>query len=162
MECVEDIAKYILSLDTTNEVFLNNLIVLNNRKCYEGNVRLNKYLHIMQMTYMAMYEEKLFDEVMYAFDNGVVVETIMDNYMLLKRTKDSYEVESGSIKDFVTKLYNVLENAPLNDLIEISHQDSEWKKKHGYFSKDKQIINVDKQLNEYKNLCGDFIYLLNK
>ena len=42
MEKVEDIAKYILSLDKNNDIFVNKLITLHNRNCYEGNVRLNK------------------------------------------------------------------------------------------------------------------------
>ena len=38
MEKVENIAKYILYLDKNNEIFINNLINLNGRDCYEGNV----------------------------------------------------------------------------------------------------------------------------
>lgn len=162
MEKVENIAKYILSLDKNNSVFINNLIILNDRKCYEGNVRLNKYLHIMQMTYMAMNEKKLFDEPMHAYDNGIVVEAVMNNYSMLNRTKNSYKIDSLEIKEFIDKLYKVLEDAPLSDLIEISHQDNEWKSKHNYFHKENQKIDVDKQLSEYKRMCADFIYLINK
>ncbi len=51
MEKVEDIAN----------IFVYNLITLKGRDCYEGNIRLNKYLHIMQIVYYAMTDNKLFD-----------------------------------------------------------------------------------------------------
>lgn len=44
MEKVEDIAN----------IFVYNLITLKGKDCYEGNIRLNKYLHIMQIVYYAM------------------------------------------------------------------------------------------------------------
>jgi len=40
----EKVAKYFLSKDKNNKYFNTNLIKLNGRDCYEGNVRLNKYL----------------------------------------------------------------------------------------------------------------------
>ena len=95
---VENIAKYILFLDKNNDIFINNLLTLNGRECYEGNVRLNKYLHIMQMVYFAMTDKKLFDEEMYAFDNGVVVNSVMNNYVYLKSTKKSYNISDENIK----------------------------------------------------------------
>ena len=38
------IAKYFLSKDPTRTLFNNNVVERNNRKFYEGNARLNKYL----------------------------------------------------------------------------------------------------------------------
>ena len=40
----EIIAKYYLSKDPDRVLFNNNVVVKNNRKFYEGNARLNKYL----------------------------------------------------------------------------------------------------------------------
>ncbi len=161
MEKVENIAKYILYLDKDNSIFINNLINLNNRDCYEGNVRLNKYLHIMQMVYFAMTDNKLFDDDMYAFDNGVVVNSVMNNYNYLKSTKDSYVIKDESIRKYIEKMFNILKYAPLKDLIEISHQDEEWKKKHNFYLKKDQQINVESQKENYKAMCADFIDLLN-
>lgn len=161
MEKVEDIAKYILSLDKNDDVFINKLITLNGRNCYEGNVRLNKYLHIMQMVYFAMTDNKLFDEDMYAFDNGVVVNDVMNNYGYLKKNKDKYVIKDNDIKSYVRKMFNILKYAPLNDLIEISHQDEEWKKKHNFYLKKEQLIDVDSQKENYKKMCADFIEMLN-
>ena len=161
MEKVEDIAKYILSLDKNNDIFINNLITLQGRDCYEGNVRLNKYLHIMQMVYFAMTDKKLFNEDMYAFDNGVVVNTVMNNYSYLKSTRETYNITDMDIKKYIEKMFNILKYAPLKDLIEISHQDEEWKKKHNFYQKKDQLIDVDSQKENYKTMCADFIDMLN-
>lgn len=161
MEKVENIAKYILSLDKNNDIFVNKLINLQGRDCYEGNVRLNKYLHIMQMVYYAMTDNKLFNEDMYAFDNGVVVNSVMNNYVYLKSNRDSYSISDMNVKSYIEKMFNILKYAPLEDLIEISHQDEEWKKKHNFYQKKDQLINVESQKENYKNMCADFIDLLN-
>lgn len=162
MEKAENIAKYLLSLDKNNEIFNNNLITLNGRECYEGNVRLNKYLHIMQMVYFAMTDKKLFDDLMYAFDNGVVVGTVMNNYKYLCSTKNEYEFIDTSIKEFTLKMFDILKYAPLDELINISHQDEEWIKKHNFYKKKDQLIDVDSQKENYKAMCADFIEMLNE
>lgn len=41
-----DIAKYFLSKDKNRVLFNNNIVENNNRKSYEGNIRLNKYLFL--------------------------------------------------------------------------------------------------------------------
>ncbi len=161
MEKVEDIAKYILSLDKNNDIFVNKLITLHNRNCYEGNVRLNKYLHIMQMVYFAMTDKKLFNEDMYAFDNGIVIEFVMNNYNYLKQAKNSYIITSPSVKEYITKMFDILKYAPLEELIKISHQDEEWQKKHKFYSKQDQLIDIDNEKENYKIMCADFIDILN-
>ena len=154
MEKVENIAKYILSLDKNNDIFINKLIPLQGKNCYEGNVRLNKYLHIMQMVYFAMTDNKLFNEDMYASPNGVVINTVMNNYAYLKSNRDSYTISDENVKSYIEKMFNILKYAPLQDLIEISHQDEEWKKND-------QLIDVDSQKENYKIMCADFIDMLN-
>lgn len=161
MEKVEDIAKYILSLDKNNDIFVNKLLTLHGRNCYEGNVRLNKYLHIMQMVYFAMIDNKLFNEDMYAFDNGVVVNMVMNDYSYLKSNKETYNITDKSVKLYIEKMFNILKYAPLKDLIEISHQDEEWKKKHNFYQKKEQLMDVDNQKENYKIMCADFIEMLN-
>ena len=161
MEKVEDIAKYILSLDKNNDIFVNKLLTLHGRNCYEGNVRLNKYLHIMQMVYFAMTDNKLFNEDMYAFDNGVVVNMVMNDYSYLKSNKETYNITDESVKLYIEKMFNILKYAPLKDLIEISHQDEEWKKKHNFYQKKEQLMDVDSQKENYKIMCADFIEMLN-
>ena len=139
MEKVENIAKYILFLDKNNDIFINKLLNLHGRECYEGN----------------------FNEEMYAFDNGVVVNSVMNNYVYLKSTKNSYDISDANVKNYIEKMFNILKYAPLEDLIEISHQDEEWKKKHNFYQKKDQLIDVDSQKENYKIMCADFIDMLN-
>ena len=58
-------------------------------------------------------------------------------------------------------MFNILKYAPLEDLIKISHQDEEWKKKHNFYSKKDQLIDVDSQKQNYKDMCADFIEMIN-
>ena len=58
-----DIVNYFFSLDPNKELFNQKLIVRNGSNFYEGNARLNKYLHIMQMMYIALYDEKLYRSI---------------------------------------------------------------------------------------------------
>ena len=148
MEKVEDIAKYILSLDTNN--------TMQGRNCYQGNIRLNGYLHIMQMVYMAMNDKKLFNDDMYAYDNGVIVDSVMNNYKYLCNNKNSYDIKNEKIKEYLGKMFDILKYASFEELIKISHQDEEWKNKHLYYQK----MDVDSQIENYKDMCADFIELL--
>lgn len=152
MERAKNIAKYLLYLDKNEEVFLNKIINSNNRNCYEGNVRLNKYLHIMQIVYIAMTGNKLFDDDISAFDNGVVVTSIVNNYSYLKSKKESSIIADDSIKTFVKKMFTILKYAPLEDLAQIFHQDGERKD---------QLVDVNGQKEKYKIICADFIDILN-
>ena len=162
MENVKELAKYILSLDSSDQVFHYEPIVLNGRETLAGKVRLNKYLHIMQMMYIALYDEKLFDENMYAYDNGAVIDEILNSYGELRKNRNKYTIKNAEmIKPFVEKMYNLLKPAPLDILIEISHQDEEWIKKHNYYEKSDQLMNIDSQKENYKELCADFIKLYN-
>ncbi len=45
-----------------------------------------------------MTDENLFNEEMYAFDNGVVVNSIMNNYVYLKLTKNNYDISEVNVK----------------------------------------------------------------
>ena len=54
------IAKYFLSKDPTRTLFNNNVVEKNNRKFYEGNARLNKYLFLSQVFYLARFDKNLF------------------------------------------------------------------------------------------------------
>lgn len=44
MLTAKQVSEYLISKDTDRKLFNYNVIEYNNRKSYEGNVRLNKYL----------------------------------------------------------------------------------------------------------------------
>ena len=127
MVSAKDIAKYFLSKDKEGKLFGTNLIYLNGRKCYEGNVRLNKYLYFAQTVYLAKYGELLFEESILAYDNGPIVKEIMEKYTVLQANKNDETNLDSRIKMFLDKIYKSLENATCEELVDITHEDTAWK-----------------------------------
>ena len=78
-----DVAKYFLNKDD-GTLFNNKLVERSGRRFYEGNARLNKYLHIAQNLYIAQHGRKLFEDDLYAYDNGVVIPSVQENYLAIK------------------------------------------------------------------------------
>ena len=105
-----DVAKYYLSKDINRELFNNNIIVKNDIKSYEGNVRLNKYLFLTQVVYIAKYGKELFDDDFVAYINGPVIKDIVINFQHIPRLKDEVNI-LPEIKVFLDKIYDSLKNA---------------------------------------------------
>lgn len=55
------------------------------------------------MVYYAMMNKKLFNNDMYTYDNGVIVDNAMSNYRYLISTKEQYKISDTSVKQFVKK-----------------------------------------------------------
>ncbi len=120
-----DVVKYYLSKDINRELFNNNIIVKNDRKSYEGNVRLNKYLFLTQVVYIAKYGKELFDDDFVAYINGPVIKDIVNNFPHIPRLKDEVNILPET-KVFLDKIYDSLKNASCEELIDITHEDPEW------------------------------------
>lgn len=144
----EVIAKYYLSKDSDRVLFNNNVVVKNNRKFYEGNARLNKYLFLSQVVYLAKYEKKLISDNFVAYDNGPVIKDIITEYPIISSRRETVTIPDD-VKVFLDKIYESLKNASYEELIEITHEDPEWIK----LSKDTfnaPIMNLEKNIEEYK------------
>lgn len=144
----ETIAKYYLSKDPKRILFNNNVVIKNNRKFYEGNARLNKYLFLSQVVYLAKYEKKLISDDFVAFENGPVVKNIMNEYVVIASKQENVNIPE-EIKLFLDKIYDSLKNATYDELIEITHEDPEWIR----LSKDTfnaPTMNLEKNIDEYK------------
>ena len=79
MITAKEVAKYFLSKDNDKKMFNTNLVEFHNRKAYEGNIRLNKYLYFAQTVYLAKYGKLLFEDDFVAYDNGPVIKEIVEN-----------------------------------------------------------------------------------
>ena len=142
------IAKYFLSKDPDRVLFNNNVVEKNNRKFYEGNARLNKYLFLSQVVFLAKYEKKLISDDFVAYDNGPVIKSIISNYQIISARKEQVDIPND-IKVFLDKIYDSLENASYEELIEITHEDPEWiRLKKDTFNA--PIMNIEKNIEEYK------------
>jgi len=128
MTTAKDVARYFLSKDDKKELFNSNLVEYNNRKAYEGNIRLNKYLYFAQTVYLAKYGTLLFSEDFVAYDNGPVIKEIVENYSELQANVNKEEIIlPKEIKEFLDKIYVSLKDASYEELIEITHEDTAWK-----------------------------------
>ncbi len=144
----KDVALYFLSKDPERKLFNRNVVEYNGRKSYEGNIRINKYLFLAQVVYLALYDVKLFSDDFLAYDNGPVIEDIMNSFGRLVSQNEEGNV-SEQVKIFLDKIYMSLENATYEELIEITHEDPEWKK----LSNDTYnapMMNIEQNISEYK------------
>lgn len=141
------IAQYFLSKDKERILFNNKVVELNGRKFYEGNARLNKYLFLTQVVYLAKYDKCLFEDEFKAYVNGPVLEDVMSSYQRLKSVNN--DIIPKEIKEFLDKIYMSLENATYEELIEITHEDPEWIRLKDY-TWNAPIMNIKDNKEEYK------------
>lgn len=128
MITAKEVAKYFLSKDNDKKLFNTKLVEYNNRKAYEGNIRLNKYLYFAQTVYLAKYGKLLFEDNFVAYDNGPVIKEIVENYPSMQANANKeIIILSKEIKEFLDKIYISLEKASCEELIDITHEDTAWK-----------------------------------
>lgn len=147
MKAIE-VAKYYLSKDINDQLFNNNIVVKNERKFYEGNARLNKYLFLTQVVYLAKYGRKLFDDNFVAYDNGPVLVDIMKEYSHIANNNKKTIINDND-KMFLDKIYDALKNATYEELIDITHEDPEWiKLSHDTYNA--PVMNLEENIAEYQ------------
>ena len=157
-----DAALYIMSLDKNHELFNKTLRTQNGRRFYEGNARLNKYMHLAQNIYIAKYGKPLMDSVFYAYDNGAVDPKVQENYSVLLERRDQNIVLEENEKRFLDAIYKAFQNATLDELIELSHEDSEWIDKHNFYQKEDQRMDSMAHKEEYAEQYADMIKVLER
>lgn len=158
---VIEVAEYLLGKDPARKLFTKELVKKNGRTFYEGNARLNKYLHLAQNVFIAKTGKKLFQDDLYAYTNGAVVVEIQENYSILWSRKAVPEIAPG-IAEFLDKLYLILENAPLDELIKISHEDAEWADKSRGYSKEQQRMDSLAHASEYRVQYADVLEMMER
>lgn len=146
MLTAKDVAEYFLSKDPNKKIFNKNIMIYNGIRFYEGNVKLNKYLFLSQVVYLAKYGKKLFEDDFIAYDNGPVIEKIRNLYVRLKGRNSHINLQT---KIFLDKIYLSLENATTQELIEISHEDPEWQRLKNVTHKNMKM-DVESNIKEYK------------
>lgn len=144
MITAKEVAKYFLSKDSDKKIFNTNLVEFHNRKAYEGNIRLNKYLYFAQTVYLAKYGKLLFDDNFVAYDNGPIIKEIVENYPSMQANSNKEKIIlPEEIKQFLDKIYLSLKDASCEELIEITHEDTAWKEvsDRTYYA---PVINLEK------------------
>lgn len=157
-----DVARYFLSLDNERKLFNRDLRHQNDRTFYEGNARLNKYLHLAQNIYIAKYGKPMMDSVFYAYDNGAVDPKVQESYSVLLNGGDTVPEIPNEEAEYLRKIFKAFYHASLDELIELSHEDSEWVDKHGYYKKEDQKMDSLAHKEEYMKQYADIIKVLER
>lgn len=161
MASAKEVAVFLMQLDKEGMFNSKNLVEANGRTFYEGRAGLNKYLHLAQNIYYAKTSKLLFEEPLYAYDNGGVVEDVRESFDMLIKTKDKRSISlNDETKLFLKKIFIVLENADIYKLMDLSYEDPEWIAKHGFYNKQEQIMDTAARLDEYKEQYADIIRLM--
>ncbi len=148
MLTAKEIAEYFLAKDPERKLFNYNVVSYNGRKFYEGNARINKYLFLAQVVHLAKYDSKLFQDDFAFYDNGPVIETIMNSYSNLCGNATNGNINKKE-KDFLDKIYFSLENATYEELIDITHEDPEWIRLNKN-TKYSPVMKIENNIMEYK------------
>jgi uncharacterized phage-associated protein len=155
-----DVAKYFLEKDTNREIFNMKLIDRDGHRFYEGNAKLNKFLHLAQNMHIAKTGTLLFGDAMYAFANGAVVEGVWDSYAMLHNKSFAEHNISGDLSDFLDRLYYMLKPADVDELIALSHEDEEWVEKSAYRRKRDQKMDSASRADEFKKQYADALMVM--
>lgn len=156
-----DVARYFINKDKDGLLFNKELVHMNGRDFYSGNAKLNKFLHLAQNIYIAKTGEKLFDDDLYAYDNGAVAPSVQENYAILLKRRAAVSMPQETTQ-FLDKVFRVLRNASLEELIDLSHEDSEWLARHSYFAKAEQRMNSLSRADEYRIQYKDILKVMDR
>lgn len=157
-----DVACFFINMDKDQKLFTKNLVEKNGRKFWDGNARLNKFLHLAQNLYIAKNSEPLFDDTFFAYDNGAVIPNIQENYsVLLERCKKYVDSDiTGDKEEFLKRFFIVFKNATLDELIALSHEDEAWSEKASFYKKEDQKMDSISKVDEYKKQYSDVIKVM--
>ncbi len=158
-----EVVAFFLAQDKNRTYFNKKLIQNNGRTFYEGNARLNKMLHLAHNIYIAKNGQPLLNDEFYAYDNGAVIPEIQENYGRLlvapHQTLFSFDEET---KSFLAKVFYVFKDAPIDELIELDHEDPEWKRRNVNRSKTEQKMVSMPNLSDYQNRYRDIVKVLDR
>ena len=159
-----DVVNYFFSLDPNREYFNQKLITRNGSSFYEGNARLNKYLHLSQNIYLAMTGELLMDASFYAYSNGAVIPSVQRDYRRLSASSKNADVSMipAETRLFLKKIFIAFQSADIDEIIEIDHEDDAWLEKCHETNYESQKIDSLKYADKYKQQYADMIKVLGR
>lgn len=137
----------------------------------EGNMKVQKLLFFAQLIYMAENNgQTMFDEEFKAFKDGVVLESVMQNYrykynkMFSNVNSNELNIDS-KLEDTLEKTKAIFGKVSAQELSELSHEFEAWdnyyKKSYklGFHIKDKSIIPYEelrKELDKIKEVLDAY------
>ena len=155
-----DVSNYFFSKDPERKIFNLCLINRNDRSFYEGNAKINKFLHLAQNLYIAKTGKALFSDDLYAYDNGAVALDILNRYPIIQKNIITSPDLGEFINDFLDRVFYLLKDADVDELIELSHQDDEWIDKSRNYHKQEQKMHSLARAEEYANQYEDALMVM--
>lgn len=151
-------------MDADKSVFTKNLVEKNGRQFWDGNAKLNKFLHLAQNIYIAKTGHLLIEDDFYAYDNGAVVPVVQENYLNLLKNHANFSLSSitDEQEEFLKKFFRAFKSANLQELIALSHEDDAWKEKAAYYRKPDQKMVMAADIVRYKKQYGDIVCVLDR
>jgi uncharacterized phage-associated protein len=124
------------------------------RNTYDGNMKLQKLLFFAQLIHVARYGEKLFEEPIYAFKNGSVVEDVRKAYhnRHYQLVADAYDFEDDFNQEQLSTLQLTVEifgSVDARELSELNHEFESWKiayhrsRKRDFHLKEESEITIE-------------------
>lgn len=127
------------------------------RNTLDGNMKLQKLVYFSQLIHLAKYGKPLFDDPIYAFKHGSVIENVRQAYQYnnnwlvnesMKFEEDLIEEEKESI-ELTERIFG---NLTANELSELNHQQFSWKSSYDrsvddffdYHHKEASIIDIER------------------
>lgn len=154
----KDVARFFISLDEDRRYFNKELIRVNGHSSYEGNIRLNKLVHLAHNIYGAMKESLLVNAEFYAYANGAVVLEIQREYRhLLEEERVFHAPFSEDVCFFLKFIYEEFKDVPIKELIRFDHEDPEWKQKKPTAENPRQKMDSALYMDVYKKMYHDVI-----
>ena len=155
-----EVSDYFFAKDPDRKVFNMLLMERNKRHFYEGNAKMNKFLHMAQNLHIAKSGVPLFSDDMYAYDNGAVVVDVMNSYPIMQKKHHSAPDFGCETNDFLDRVFHMLKNCDIDELIALSHEDEEWAEKSRNWRKAEQKMHSMSRADEYKKQYADGLAVL--
>jgi len=128
-----DVSQYLLSLDPKRKYFTSKRMSSEEgwgiNSPVEGNFRLNKLLHILQILHYTKYGRLLFSEDMIAYRNGAIVENIsksFSNELYYLKNYPKVKNLDQEKKNFLKMKTEYFQGYTNHQLQELSHEDPSW------------------------------------
>lgn len=124
------------------------------RNTLNGNMKLQKLLYFAQLIHLAEYDEALFDDPIYAFEHGCVVEDIRLKYrssnslLIDEAYKDEYMFTKKQRRTLKLTV-DIFGDLDAEELSKLNHLQDVWREKYNnskigeYYIKDLSILNIE-------------------
>lgn len=159
------IAKHLFSLDPKREYFSNSKTIKTGTglaMVLLGNWRLNQMLYLLQTFHYVKYGNFLFQDNLYAFDNGFIVYDVYrdfwalyDKAWFLHRTKDNLDKKT---KDFVKMIFFHFKDYPNQRLEDWYTHDPTWANSWLEKKKEPKVEFDAQSLRFYKNFYSNHLH----